>query len=134
MDYGKIKIHNLKDKEIGKRIKAFSRMFFFMQLFMFCIYCLFLFIFIPYTLNKLNYDGIEIFFIMIITGSFLYILFMSIYFMFLRNVGFGILVQDNNEIKNNLINNIEDLYCTECNNKVSIADKECPHCGAIFEE
>ncbi len=136
MDYNSIKVSELKDNEVGKRIKAFSKRFFYMAIFVLLLNFVSILIYIPSLVSDGAMTAATAIFILIFSLVISYLWLLVFYFIFIKSYGFGIIVQDINYIKTNLdkLNGSEPIYCSICGEEVSDNDKECPHCGASFEE
>ena len=147
----KFKVNNLKDNEVGNRIKRFSYKFFKISQAIFVIYIfLFGFGFLASLINAAEYSGglvlLTLLFGAVIACAF-YLVYCVIYFSFIKSVGMGIIVQDINEIKTKLGINDKDLkhsvkakkeedilYCDNCGAETKESDKACPGCGIPFED
>ena len=136
MNYNSIKVEGLNDKEVGKRIRAFAKRFFYISSVFLFLYSFLIFILLSdYSSKELIDSGSYIFCLFILFIS-TYLCFLATYFIYIKNVGFGIIANDINEIKiklNETTSKDKVFYCTECGGEVKEEDAECPHCGSIFE-
>ena len=137
MNYGGIKIDNLKDNEVGKRIKSFAKKFFIMSLTFLIIYAFACLVLVFAHVASDTENSLLILTIGIIGGLVIYLIILGLYYAYIKSVGFGILVQDINEIKVLLENQNKKeepkFYCSNCNARIDENATECPKCGAIFE-
>lgn len=147
---------NVEDENVGKLIKIYSTKFFEVCKVLYSIVLIAVILSFIGLLIQVGDEGEDgaIFAVLIggaIVGCLMYLIYCAMYFMYLKNLGYGIMVQDINQVKKHLIpekeikkektktkeiKKLENeiLYCDNCGAETTIKDKKCPGCGISFED